>query len=86
MEKLECLKKINEGKNSENQNSNKKNSILGYEIPNCELYFIVKLYVDEIERKPNYQTKIVFNIKNLNQYISFKFKYKDLTEDSYIII
>ena len=86
MEKLECLKKINEGKNSENQNSNKKNSILGYEIPNCEIYFIVKLYVDEIEKKPSYQTKIVFNQKNINQTISFKYKYKDLNEESYIII
>ena len=84
-EKSEILKKLSEGISHE-KSKNKKNSILGYEIPNCELYFIVKLYVDEIERKPNYQTKIVFNIKNLNQYISFKFKYKDLTEDSYIII
>ena len=81
-EKLEEIKKYIEG----NEKSNKYNSILGYEIPNCELYFIVKLFVDEIERKPSYQTKIVFNTKNINQYIPFKFKYKDLTEESYILI
>ena len=81
-EKLEEIKKYIE----ENEKSNKYNSILGYEIPNCELYFIVKLFVDEIERKPSYQTKIVFNTKNINQYIPFKFKYKDLTEESYILI
>ncbi len=85
-EKIEILKKISEGGSYERSKSNKKNSILGYEIPNCELYFIIKLYVDEIERKPSYQTKIIFNAKNINQCISFKFKYKDLTEESYIII
>ena len=81
-EKLEALKKCIEG----NEKSNKNNSILGYEIPNCELYFIIKLFVDEIERKPSYQTKIIFNTKNINQHIPFKFKYKDLTEESYILI
>ena len=81
-EKLEAIKKYIEA----NEKANKNNSILGYEIPNCELYFIVKLFVDEIERKPSYQTKIAFNTKNINQYITFKFKYKDLTEESYILI
>ena len=85
-EKLEHLKKISEGKHSENLNLNKKNSILGYEIPNCEIYFIAKLYIDGTEKKPSYQTKIVFNTKNINQNISFKYKYKDLSEESYIII
>ena len=84
-EKLEILKKMSEGI-YEKSKANKKNSILGYEIPNCELYFIVKLFVDDIERKPSYQTKIIFNTKNINQHISFKYKYKDLTEESFIII
>ena len=86
-EKIEALKKFNEGSKEKSKVSkNHKNSILGYEIPNCELFFIVKLFVDEMERKPSYQTKIVFNTKIINQYISFKFKIKDLTEDCYITI
>ena len=84
-EKIEILSKLSEGNNHE-KSKNKKNSILGYEIPNCEIYFIVKLFVDDRERKPNYQTKIIFNTKNINQCIPFKFKYKDLTEESYIIV
>ena len=83
LDKLELLSKASE--NSE-KTKNKKNSIFGYETPNCEIYFIVKLFVDERERKPNYQTKIIFNTKNINQHIPFKFKYKDLTEESYIIL
>ena len=85
-EKLEILKKISDGVKYESSKTNKKTTILGYEIPNCELYFIIKLFVDEIERKPSYQTKIIFNTKNIDQNISFKFKYKDLSEESYIII
>ena len=87
-EKSEILKNLSEGTNihSEKSKKEKKNSIIGFEIPECELYFIVKLYVDEIERKPHYQTKIVFSYHTINQYIPFKYKYKDLTEESYIII
>ena len=86
-DKLQELKILSEGTKSHSEKSKKeKNSILEFEIPDCELYFIVKLYVDEIERKPHYQTKLVFNTKNINQNISFKFKYKDLTENSFIII
>ena len=87
-EKLDLLKKLIEGtlSNSDKDKKDKKNSILGFEIPECEIYFIVKLYVDEIERKPQYQTKIIFNYKNINQHIPFKYKYKNLTEESYIII
>ena len=84
-EKLKILSKISEGTIHE-KSKNEKNSILGYESPNCEIYFIVKLFVDDRERQPNYQTKIIFNIKNINQSIPFKFKYKDLTEESYIVI
>ena len=87
-EKSEILKNLSEGTNSHSEKSKKekKNSIISFEIPECELYFIVKLYVDEIERKPHYQTKIVFSYHTINQYIPFKYKYKDLTEESYIII
>jgi phosphatidylinositol 3-kinase len=88
-EKIELLKKISEGSAGEKSKKDKKlkkNSILGFDIPECELYFIVKLYVDEVERKPQYQTKIIFNHKNINQCIPFKFKYKDLTENSYIVV
>ena len=37
-----------------------------------------------MERKPECQTKLLFSSKNMNQYISMRFKYKDLTTDSYI--
>ena len=88
-EKSEALKKWIEGSSgghSENSKKEKKNSIISFEIPECEIYFIVKLYVDEIERKPHYQTKIVFSYNIINQHIPFKYKYKDLTEESYILI
>ena len=90
-EKLDSTKKlINTHKEnadkSKKEKTNTKNSILGFEIPDCELYFIIKLFVDEIERKPHYQTKIIFTTENINQNIPFKFKYNDLTEDSYILI
>ena len=90
-EKLDSTKKLinshkENAEKSKKEKSNTKNSILGFEIPDCELYFIIKLFVDEIERKPHYQTKIIFTTENINQNIPFKFKYKDLTEDSYILI
>jgi hypothetical protein len=37
-----------------------------------------------MERKPECQTKLIFNSKNIDQYISMRCKYKDLTNDSYI--
>ena len=60
------------------------NSILSFEIPEFEIFFIAKLFIDGMERKPECQTKLLFNSKNINQYISMRFKYKDLTTDSYI--
>ena len=83
LDKLEILSKASE---TSEKTKKKKNSIFGYESPNCEIYFIIKLFVDDRERKPNYQTKIIFNTKNINQCIPFKFKYKDLTEESFIEI
>ena len=90
-EKLESTKKLinshkENAEKSKKEKTNTKNSILGFEIPDCELYFIIKLFVDEIERKPHYQTKIIFTTENINQNIPFKFKYNHLTEDSYILI
>jgi len=60
------------------------NSILSFEIPEFEIYFVAKLFIDRMERKPECQTKLLFNSKNMDQYISMRFKYKDLTTDSYI--
>ena len=67
-----------------NNDKSKKNSILSFDFPEFEIYFIAKLYVDGMERNPECQTKLLFNSKNINQYISMRFKYKDLTTDSYI--
>ena len=61
-----------------------KNPILSFEIPEFEIFFMAKLFIDGMERKPECQTKLLFNSKNINQYISMRFKYKDLTTDSYI--
>ena len=63
-----------------------QNSILSFEFPEFEIYFVAKLYIDGMERKPECQTKLLFNSKNINQFISMRFKYKDLTTDSYIIL
>jgi len=81
-QELDKIKK--EGINTSEKNKNKKKSILSFEFPEFEIYFIAKLFVDGMERKPECQTKLLFNSKNMNQYISMRFKYKDLTTDSYI--
>ena len=60
------------------------NSIFSFNIPEFEIYFVAKLFIDGTERKPECQTKLLFNSTNINQYISMRFKYKDLTTDSYI--
>ena len=83
-QKKQELEKIKaEGINNSN-NKNEKKSILSFNFPEFEIYFIAKLYVDGMERKPECQTKLLFNSKSMNQYISMRFKYKDLTTDSYI--
>ena len=82
-QELNRIKK--EGINAQ-KNKDGKNSILSFEFPEFEIYFIAKLYVDGMERKPECQTKLLFNSKNINQYISMRFKYKDLTTDSYIYL
>ena len=63
-----------------------KDSLLSYDFPEFEIYFIAKLFVDRMERKPECWTKLLFNSKNINQYISMRFKYQDLTIDSYILL
>ena len=83
-QKKQELEKIKKEGNNINNNKSEKKSILSYDFPEFEIYFIAKLYVDGMERKPECQTKLLFNSKNMNQYISMRFKYKDLTTDSYI--
>ena len=80
---LTSLNKETKG-NDSNDKTEKKNSILSFEFPEFEIYFVAKLYIDGMERKPECQTKLLFNSKNINQFISMRFKYKDLTTDSYI--
>ena len=67
-------------------NNNEKNSILSFNLPEFEIYFVAKLFVDELERKPECQTKLLFNSENINQYMSMRFKYKELTLNSYILL
>ena len=85
-QKKQELQKIKKEENQPPKDKHKeeKRSILSFEFPEFEIYFIAKLYVDGMERKPECQTKLLFNSKNINQYISMRFKYKDLTTDSYI--
>ena len=73
-------------RNTNVTNYTEKNSILSFEFPEFEVFFIAKLFVDGMERKPECQTKLLFNSKNINQFISMRFKYKDLTTDSYIYL
>ena len=77
---LELLK----SNNIEINQDKKKKSILTFDFPEFEIYFVAKLFIEGMERKPECQTKLLFNSKNINQYISMRFKYKDLTIDSYI--
>ena len=70
-QKSKALKQLNSTTNPEN-----KNSILSFDFPEFEIYFVAKLYIDGMERKPECQTKLLFNSKNINQYISMRFKYK----------
>ena len=76
---------IDNNTNTENK-TEKKNSILSFDFPEFEIFFVAKLFIDGMERKPECQTKLLFNSNNINQYISMRFKYKDLTLDSYIIL
>ena len=84
-EKEKLLKQYFTGRLTDNQEKYKE-SILSYDFPEFEIYFIAKLFVDGMERKPECWTKLLFNSKNINQYISMRFKYKDLTVDSYILL
>ena len=86
-EKEKVLKLIFSQKNKITTDETKyKDSILSYDFPEFEIYFIAKLFVDGMERKPECCTKLLFNSTNINQYISMRFKYKDLTIDSYILL
>ena len=86
-QKEKLLKNIFNQKSKIMENQTKyKDSILSYDFPEFEIYFIAKLFVDGMERKPECYTKLLFNSKNINQYISMRFKYMDLTIDSYILL
>ena len=86
-QKEKILKMIFSQKSKIIENQSKyKDSILSYDFPEFEIYFIAKLFVDGMERKPECYTKLLFNSKNINQYISMRYKYKDLTTDSYILL
>ena len=86
IEKENLLKNIFNQKSKIIDNQKYKDSILSYDFPEFEIYFIAKLIVDGMERKPECYTKLLFNSKNINQYISMRYKYKDLTIDSYILL
>ena len=87
IQKEKLLKTIFSQKSKIIENQSKyKDSILSYDFPEFEIYFIAKLFVDGMERKPECYTKLLFNSKNINQYISMRYKYKDLTTDSYILL
>ena len=64
---------------------NKKN-LLFYQLPEFEIYFVAKLFVNGLEIKPEFTTKLIFTSTNINQTISIRYNYKDLTLDSYIIV
>ena len=71
---------------TKNMQNSDKESLLSYDFPEFEIYFIAKLFVDGMERKPECWTKLLFNSKTINQYISMRYKYQDLTIDSYILL
>ena len=51
---------------SQNQQKNSKDSLLSYDFPEFEIYFIAKLFVDRMERKPECWTKYEIQISRLN--------------------
>ena len=84
--KSEKEKILNKYFNSNTKIPDISNTLLSYDFPEFEIYFVAKLFVDRMERKPECWTKLLFNSKNINQYISMRYKYQDLTIDSYILL
>ena len=64
----------------------KINKLLLYDFPEFEIFLVLKLFVSEMKFQQEFTTKILFNSKNINKEVSFRFKYKDLTSDSKIKI
>ena len=62
------------------------NKLLLYDFPEFEIFLVLKLYVSEMKFQQEFTTKILFNSKNINKEVFFRFKYKDLTSDSKIKI
>ena len=83
-QKSKALSTYKPSNNNDNKSEEQQKTILSFDFPEFEIYFVAKLYIEGIERKPECQTKLLFNSKNINQFISMRFKYKDLTTDSYI--
>ncbi len=63
----------------------KEDSILYFTFPEFEIYFSVKLVVNGHPIEPECLSDLVLN-KNFNEQIIIRFKYKDLTPDSYLSI
>ena len=51
--------------NNNETNSEGKKTILSFDFPEFEIYFVAKLYIEGIERKPECQTKLLFNSENI---------------------
>ena len=59
--------------------------ILSYDFPQFEIYFIAKLYINNMFIEPEVQTNIHFS-PNMKETITFRYKYKDITTNSYIVL
>lgn len=60
-------------------------NILNFVIPEFEIYFSIKLFVNNLAIEPECLTDLVFN-RNFNEQLIIRYKYKDLTPDSYLNI
>lgn len=70
---------------SKKLSDNENKSILTFQIPKFEIYFVGKLCVNGIPIEPEYTTKLLFS-NQMEQKITMRYKYKDLTQDSYITL
>jgi len=71
--------------NLKNISEIKEDSILNFNFPEFEIYFSLKLIVNGYPIEPECLTDLVLN-KNFNEQIIIRYKYKDLTPDSYLSI
>ena len=66
------------------EDSNEQN-ILAFNFPIFEIYFVAKLYTGNMFIEPEIQTEINYS-QNMKEKITFRYAYKDITTDSYIIL